>query len=222
MNGVVVGVKVDQRHRAVYLGAGPQLGQGDAVVAAHGHRHNPLLKEGQHSLCDELKGLLDIAGHRPQIAVIHTGAPVKNTHIQRAVKGLGRQGGGVADRGRPQARAHPEGGAGVVGDADHGKVDVVGGDHVLHAHEGLYTGKPGRLQGILCFVLNHSPLLLLQLRSCEARRERLRAETGLRHPFRSVGRSCGPLPPVCPILYPCVTQKSTPVFLSYKKRLRRQ
>ena len=212
VNGVVVGVKVDQRHRAVYLGAGPQLGQGDAVVAAHGHWHNPLLKEGQHSLCDELKGLLDIAGHRPQIAVIHTGAPVKNTHIQRAVKGLGRQGGGVADRGRPQARAHPEGGAGVVGDADHGKVDVVGGDHVLHTHEGLYTGKPGRLQGILCFVLNHSPLLLLQLRSCEARRERPPRGNWTAAPVPLGGALLRPSSPCMPHSIPLCYTKVNPCF----------
>ena len=156
LDGVVVSVEVDQGNRAVHLGAGTQLGQGDAVVAAHGNGNNTLLKEGQHALGDQVEGLLDVAGNRTQIAVIDTGALVENTHLQRTAVGLRSQAGQLTDGGRSQTGAYTIGSTGVIGQANHGEIHVVqdfGVLDVLHAHKGFDARETRRLQRILCFVM---------------------------------------------------------------------
>ena len=81
VDGVVVGIEVDEGHGAVGLSAGAQLRQGDGVVAAHGHGDDALLEDGAHAILDDLEGVLDVAGNGAHITKVDAGALIKDADV---------------------------------------------------------------------------------------------------------------------------------------------
>lgn len=101
VDGVVVGIEVDEGHGAVGLSADAQLRQGDGVVAAHGHGDDALLEDGAHAILDDLEGVLDVARDGAHITKVDAGALIKDADVQRAGVGLCGEGRHLTDGGRP-------------------------------------------------------------------------------------------------------------------------
>src|SRR5699024_5179913 len=62
-NGVIVGIKMYQGHRAVNTAAGSQFRQGHTVIPAYGNGNYSVGKKVLDFLLDNLKRFFHIAGH---------------------------------------------------------------------------------------------------------------------------------------------------------------
>ncbi len=142
-----VRVEVHKAERPVHRRQGPQLGQGDRMIAPHADRHRRRLSEGTDELLDPAQGVLDVARRRRAVAVVDRGQLSEYLHPLHRVVGANHS------RGRPNALG-PESGsrakrcAAVPGHAEDGCIDALEVLHVGQPGVGAWARETRRLQGI--------------------------------------------------------------------------
>src|SRR3712207_5036998 len=149
--GIGVGVELDEGEGTVHGGCGPQLGEGDRVVAAEHYGDDPRPVYGLEAFRYPAVALLYVAGDDGHVAVVYDRKVVEDRDILRRV---------VAPeevRGRPyalgaEAGAGAEGGAGVEGGADDRDVAILQVLDVWQAHEGAHAREARRHKRVDRFV----------------------------------------------------------------------
>src|SRR5215216_3935971 len=122
--GVWVAVELHEGQRSVHGGCGPQLRQGDRVVAAEHYRDDACAVYGLESFRYPPVALLDVAGDDGDVAVVYDREEVEDRDILRRVVGP-EQVRDAADALRPEARPDAEGRRRIKGNSDNRSVAIV-------------------------------------------------------------------------------------------------
>ena len=131
---VVVRVQMHEAERAVHGRGRAQLGERHRVVAADAERDRPAAVDALGVGLDAGERVLDVAGHRRRVAVVHAGERAPDHHVLRGVVRAQQRRGRAHGLGA-EARARAVGGAGVPRHAEERDVDAVGRLDVRQAAE---------------------------------------------------------------------------------------
>ena len=73
-----MGIEMDEGHRAVSFGDGPEFPEGDGMIPSQGYGNDPRVDNRLQPLFDHPVGFLDVAGHHSDVAVIDTGNEIED------------------------------------------------------------------------------------------------------------------------------------------------
>ena len=132
---VGVAVKVHQGNRAVLLGNGTQLAQGDGMVATQGDGNDALVQDARDLALDGFVGGMDVAGGDGNIAVVGTLQVLQHVDAQDDVVRLDH-GGNSADGLGPEPGSGTIRARRVEGNAHDGEIGIGHVSHARDAHEG--------------------------------------------------------------------------------------
>ncbi len=141
--GIRVGVEMDQSHRSVSPGNGPENRQGHRVVSSHRDRDHAVPEQALDLTLHRLVGPLDGDRNHVHVAVVGDPELLEGRDVQDWIPGTD-QGRLIADRARPEAGARSVGRAAIVGDPDQPDVQPLGVPNVGQAHEGRRLAEPRR------------------------------------------------------------------------------
>ena len=167
--GIGMGVELDQRQGAVFLGIGLEDREGDEMVAAQGDGADIGGEDPADMRLDQARRLPDLGVIEGHVAVIHDGELAQRVEIPAVGRIVGLQGRGLADRARPEPRAGPVGHGLVEGHARHGEVHA---GEVLCVLPPQERGRPreGVLEGKALQVFPREGIVDLRLRILERHR----------------------------------------------------
>src|SRR5215204_3204187 len=152
--GVGVAVELHESQRSVHGGCGPQLRQGDRVVAAEHYRDDACAVYGLESFRYPPVALLDVAGDDGDVAVVYDREEVEDRDILRRVV-RPEQVRDAADALRPEARPDAEGRRRIKGNSDNRSVAIVEVSDVWQSHESAHPAETRCLERVGRFVAPH-------------------------------------------------------------------
>src|SRR5215211_5621450 len=155
--GVGVTVELHEGQRSLHGGRGPQLRQGDRVVAAKHYRDDACAMNRLETFRYPPVALLDVAGNYGNVAVVYDREVIEDRDILRRVV-RPEQVRNAADALRDEARPDAEGRRRIKGNSDYRSVAIVEVSDVWQSHESAHAAETRCLERVGRFVAPHMHL----------------------------------------------------------------
>src|SRR5215216_3256371 len=152
--GVRVTVELHEGQRSVHGGCGPQLRQGDRVVAAEHYGDDACAVYGLETFSYPPVALLDVAWDYGEVAVVYDRQMIEDRDILRRVVGP-EQVRNAADALRAEARPYAEGRGRIKGSSDYRSVAILKILGVWQSHESAHPAETWALERVGRFVVRH-------------------------------------------------------------------
>src|SRR5215213_11690727 len=152
--GVRVAVELHEGQRSVHGGCGPQLSQGDRVVAAEHYRDDACAVYGLKTFRYPPVALLDVAWDDGDVAVVYDREVIEDRDILRRVV-RPEQVRDAADALRAEARPYAEGRRRIEWSSDYSSVAILKISDVWQSHESAHPAETRCLERVGRFVAPH-------------------------------------------------------------------
>src|ERR687889_656733 len=155
--GVGVAVELHESQRSVHGGCGPQLRQGDRMVATEHYGDDACAVYGLETFSYPPVALLDVAWDHGHVAVVYDRELIEDRDILRRVVGP-EQVRNATDALRAEARPDAEGRRCIKGSSDYRSVAILKIPGVWQSHESAHPAETWGLERVGRFVVRHMHL----------------------------------------------------------------